>query len=398
MTRPMMSIAIFTYSTKPRGSVVHATHLAEALTRAGCDVTLYALGKPGACLYRPVACHVQVFPAGEAPTEIDALIRQRTREFVNGFRAREMRHDIFHAQDCLAANALLASRSPRMSPIVRTVHHVDRFESPYLASCQRRSILDVDAVFSVSRLTQRNVYEEFGRSAMLVRNGVDPLRFKSPPPRGRDWLRARFDVDAEDLVVLSVGGVEPRKNTRRALAAVARACERCPRLSWIIVGGDSIWGHSEYRSAFDADLARLPSGLATRVVRTGTIDEGDMTALYALSDVLLCPSEQEGFGLCVLEAMSAGTPVIVPGREPFTEYLDERSAVLVDCGSVDSIASALTALLLDPNLRSRLVPAARQRAAQFSWARSAATHLTHYQNVRPIPDRRRRPHPRFTDA
>jgi glycosyltransferase-like protein len=376
-----LSVGIFIYSTKPRGSVVHASGLAEALTREGHDVTVYALGKSGRGLYRPLACAVEVIAAADAPPDADALIRQRIAEFAFGFAARELRHDVFHAQDCLSASALLAGAPRRFSPVVRTVHHVERFESPYLASCQRRSILDADAVFSVSRMTQRQVLEEFGRTTSLVHNGVDPGRFSDGHRRDRDWLAARFGIGKEDVVLLSVGGVEPRKNTRRALAAVARVFAECPSLSWIIAGGDSIWDHGEYEARFEAELADLPGGLATRVVRTGTLDEDDMSALYCLSDVLVCPSEHEGFGLCVLEAMAAGTPVLVPGREPFTEYLDSDCAAFVDSDSVDSIADALLALVFDGDLRARRAACAKNRAADFTWGRSAATHLAHYRTI-----------------
>jgi glycosyltransferase-like protein len=381
----MLSIAIFTYSTKPRGSVVHATSLAEALTRSGHDVTVYALAKPGASLYRPLACAVDLIPAGEAPPDMDALIRQRIAEFVSGFRSRDMRHDLFHAQDCLAGSALVAARSSRVTPIVRTVHHVERFESPFLAQCQRRSILEADAVFSVSRLTQRSVLEEFGRASAVVHNGVDRARFEQADRSTHAPILARFGIDAADLVVLSVGGVEPRKNMRRALAAFAKVHARHPRLWWIIAGGHSIWDHSEYRAGFDADLAQLPEELARRIIRTGVLSEEDITALYRSSDVLLCPSEQEGFGLCVLEAMAAGAAVVVPGREPFTEYVDESSAVFVDSDSVESIANGLANVIADAGVRERLTAAAERRIADFTWRRSAAAHLALYEAIgRPV--------------
>src|SRR5258708_34408688 len=126
----MLSVGVYTYSTRPRGSVVHAMSLAEALVAAGHDATLYALCKPGASLYRPLACPVELIPAAAAPADPDALIRQRIEELVCGLRRLARRHDIFHAQDCLAANALLAARSGASAPVVRTVHHVERFDSP----------------------------------------------------------------------------------------------------------------------------------------------------------------------------------------------------------------------------------------------------------------------------
>jgi glycosyltransferase-like protein len=374
----MMSVGMVTYSTRPRGSVVHAACLSEALTRAGHDVTLYALGKSGASFWRPIACRVEVLRADEAPADPGALVRQRIDELVDGLRRLSPQHDVFHAQDCLAANALLARRIDG-APVVRTVHHVESYPDPYLADCQRRSILEADAVFGVSRLTQRDVLEQFGRESALVHNGVDASRFGTPGTEQRRRMRMLLGIPASDALVLSVGGVEPRKNTLVALDAMARVHAARPDLRWVIAGGDSIWDHSDYVAAFDARLAELPAGFAARVVRAGTVAEEDLAALYGASDVLLCASELEGFGLSVLEGMAAGVPVVAPDREPFTEYLGEGTALLVDGRSPAALGHAVLRLLHDDALRARLVDGARRSAAAFSWSRSADDHVSLYR-------------------
>jgi glycosyltransferase-like protein len=381
----MLSVGVFTYSTKPRGSVVHAMNLAEALVAAGHDATLYALSKPGARLHRTPACPVELIPAQSAPTEADVLIRQRIAEFAAGFERLDKRHDIFHAQDCLATNALLLWRSWRSSgigPVARTVHHVERFDSSYLADCQRRSICAVDALLSVSRATQASVLEQFGRSSLLVRNGIDSLRFADRRKDVEEALRNRYGIESGDAVLLSVGGVEPRKNTLLALRAVATAYASVPSIRWIIVGDHGIWDHSSYVARFEQERAKLPAALTRRIVRAGTLPEDELTSLYALSDVLLCPSAQEGFGLCVLEAMAAGVAVVVPDRPPFTEYLDEASAALVDSDSVESVAKALVSLTSDADRRRTLVDAAQRRCNDFRWSNSAQQHLSHYRVIR----------------
>jgi glycosyltransferase-like protein len=374
----MLSVGMFTYSTKPRGSVVHAASVADALSRAGHQVTLYALGQAGARLYRDVACSVTLFPAREAPSDKDALVRQRVSELMAGLDASVLRHDVLHAQDCLVASALIQATTARGIPMVRTVHHVEHFESPYLIECQRRSIACADAVFAVSRTTQAEVTAAFGRSSQLVPNGVDPERFAGPPP-DRAWLKRAFGIPDDDAVILSVGGVEPRKNARRALAAVELARAAHPRLSWVIAGGSSLWDHSDYAAQFEADLARWPSDDRRRVVRTGPLEEADLTALYRLADVLLFPSQKEGFGLCVLEAMAAGAAVIVSRGEPFSEYLSPADAAFVDPLSVEAIAAALADLLASSGKRAALARHAMARVGSFTWARSASVHVAQYE-------------------
>jgi len=380
----MLSIAIFTYSTKPRGSVVHAAYLAEALQRKGAQVTLFALSKAGEGFFRPLSCDVRLIPAEPAAaSEVDALISQRIAEFCVGIRAGDARYDICHAEDCLAANALVAAKSAlRGAALVRTVHHVEQFESPYLLACQERSVAAADLVLSVSEATRREVRAVFGREAPVISNGVDLRRFAVRCPSDEQRLTERLAVDAGDRIILSVGGVEARKNSLAALQAVALAFARQPRLRWVIAGGASIWEHEAYRREFARQLAELPAALQARIAILGTVSETDLTALYQLSDVLLCPSLKEGFGLCVLEALAAKCAVIVPKGAPFDEYLDDRCASFVEARSAPQIAFALSRLLSDESERKRSAKSGYERVQRYSWELVAQQHLVSYESLR----------------
>lgn len=378
----MRSIGIFTYSTKPRGSVVHAACLAEALQRKGVQATLYALSKAGDAFYRLLSCELRLIPAEPAPSETDALIRQRIAEFRAGIRALGPTHSICHAEDCLAANALVAARAElHDARVVRTVHHVEHFDSPYLTDCQRRSVAAADLVLSVSQRTSREVQAVFGREAPVIWNGVDLRRFATRSASDEQRMRERLGVSVGDLVILSVGGVEPRKNSLAALQAVSLAFQAQPRLRWVIVGGASIWEHDDYRRQFARQLSALPAELRGRITILGTISEVELTAVYQLSDVLLYPSLQEGFGLSVLEALAAKCPVIVPDGAPFDEYLDSSCASFVDVASPAQIAAALVRLLEDELLRRSFASNGYQRVQRYSWDLVAERHLARYESL-----------------
>jgi len=378
----MLSIGIFTYSTKPRGSVVHAAGLAEALQRRGAEVTLYALSKALDGFYRSLSCGLRLLPAEPAPTEVDALIRQRIAEFRAGLSVLRPRHDICHAEDCLAANALAAAKAELSgAAVVRTVHHVEHFESPYLMDCQARSVSSADLVLSVSQVTSRDVRAAFGREAPVISNGVDLSRFAARSALDEQRMRERIAAEPGDTLILSVGGVEARKNSLGALRAVALAFARHPRLRWVIAGGASIWEHETYRAEFARRLAGLPKELQARVTMLGTVPEADLTALYQMSDVLLCPSLQEGFGLCVLEAMAARCAVVVPHGAPFDEYLDDHCASFVDPDSAAQIAVSLGRLLSDPGARQRFADEGYQRVQRYSWDLVAERHLARYESL-----------------
>jgi len=377
----MTSIGLFTYSTKPRGSVVHAAYLAEALTARNHDVTLYALSKAGDLFYRKLACHVVYLPAEKAPVDPDSLIAQRVREISSGITQLQPRHELYHAEDCLAASGLLASRAElRGAPLVRTLHHLEHFESPYLQDCQRRSIVEATAVACVSKVSQRDVARAFGRHCPVIGNGVDLARFV-PDPQLELRCRERFAVSANDVVVLSVGGVEPRKNTLRTLEAMIPVLLRNPQARWLIAGGASIWEHDAYRGAFFTRLAELGVNLRSRIVVLGGVTEQELTGLYGLSQILLCPSLQEGFGLCVLEAMAARCAVVVADAEPFSEYLAPGAACFVDPQSESSIGAAVERLLHDERLRATLAIEGVARAARFSWAQVACDHERLYRGL-----------------
>ena len=376
----MLSVGIFTYSSKPRGSVVHAACLAEALQRKGARATLYALSKPGDEFYRSVACPVRLIRAEAAPTDVDALIRQRIAEFRAGIGSMGLKHRIVHAEDCLAANALAAAKADLAAAcLVRTVHHVEQFQSPYLMACQERSVAAADLLLSVSQVTRREVRAAFGRDADVISNGVDISRFAQLDVAAMTALRTRVGWQPGDTLVASVGGVEHRKNSLRALDAIALSFAKYPALRWVIAGGASIWEHDEYRRAFARRLAELPQALRARITVLGTVPEGELTALYQASDILLCPSLQEGFGLCVLEALAARSAVVVPHGAPFDEYLDLHCASFVDPSSAADIASALVHLLRNSAARARLAQAGHERVQRYSWDSVAERHLTRYE-------------------
>jgi len=375
------SIGLFTYSTKPRGSVVHACYLADALTARGHDVTLYALSKAGDRLYREVSCPVVYLPAAPAPTQPDALIAQRIQEVTDGVQRLRPRRHVYHAEDCLVASGLLAlDGAYGLSPVVRTLHHWEHFESAYLQACQRRSVLGADAVAVVSEVTRRDVLRELGRSCPVIGNGVDLERFR-PDAELQRKTRARYKLGSGDVVVLSVGGVEPRKNSLNSLEAMSRVLAQHPTAHWLIAGGASIWEHDGYRQEFQSRLAALPLGIRDRILQLGPVAERELTGLYQVAQILLCPSQQEGFGLCVLEALAASTAVVVSNRAPFTEYLRAEHVRFVEPESPASIADAVERLWCDAAACAALAKAGLAHAREFSWDRVAAQHEQLYGAV-----------------
>jgi glycosyltransferase involved in cell wall biosynthesis len=178
--------------------------------------------------------------------------------------------------------------------------------------------------------------------------------------------------------VLAVGGIEPRKNSRRILGAFRRLRASHPEAQLWIVGGATALDHGAYRAAFQAALAALDREIQGAVIQVGVVPDADLVALYRVAQVVASPSLQEGFGLVALEALGAGLPLVASDRPPFTEFLDASCATLVDPTSEEAIALGLReALAAPPSQRE----AGRRRAELHSWPRVAALHLAGYERI-----------------
>ncbi|WP_437287926.1 MSMEG_0565 family glycosyltransferase [Sorangium sp. So ce406] len=376
-----LSVALLTYSTKPRGGVVHTVELAEALHDLGVEVCIYALNKDQGGFYRAPRCPHVLVPAAPAPAGIDAVVEQRIAELTIGLRRLGARHDVWHAQDCISANALAALRAEgRIPHFLRTVHHLDDYDSPYLRACQERSVREADACLAVSEAWRRVLRADLGVDAAIVPNGVN-LRRYAPAPDGHEVaLRARLGAAGSPLYV-TVGGVEPRKNSIGLLRAFLEVRRRLPGAQLVIAGGETLFDYAPYQREFEA-IARengvWPAGASPSperapppLVLAGVLPDALIPALYRLADAFVFPSVREGFGLVLLEAMASGAPVVSSAQPPFTEFLEDgKSALLVDPSRTDDLARAMEAIL-DGGVRRRLRAAALETAARYTWERSA---------------------------
>ena len=120
-----------------------------------------------------------------------------------------------------------------------------------------------------------------------------------------------------------------RKNTLNLLDAFARLLAVRPDAKLVIAGGASLLDHGEYQRKFRSRLAAMGEAAAS-VRLLGIVADSDMPRLYRLASALAFVSVKEGFGLCVLEAMASGVPVVVSAIEPFTSYLSAEDAIWCD--------------------------------------------------------------------
>jgi glycosyltransferase-like protein len=373
-----LRVALLTHSTNPRGGVVHTLELADALTRLGHRVTVFAPDATGGGFFRPALCETRCIPVAPAEADVLAMVEQRVADYLRYFaRADCDDFDVWHAQDGISGNSLATLKADgRIAGFCRTVHHVDNFADARLGVLQHRAIDAADRLFVVSALWRDWLRREYRREAAIGGNGVNTVRFSPRPDASDAILWEHLDFVPGAPIFLTVGGVETRKNTLRILEAFKQLHARQAGARLVIAGGASLLDHSAYQMQFAEALAA--SGLpASAVICTGPLPQELMPPLYRAATALVFSSVKEGFGLVVLEAMASGTPAIVSRIAPFTEYLESDDVLWCDPAEPRSIATAMKAVL-HPAVAAQLRERGFARAAAFDWRRVAQAHHAEY--------------------
>jgi glycosyltransferase involved in cell wall biosynthesis len=224
-----------------------------------------------------------------------------------------------------------------------------------------------DRFIAVSRYTADDLIRRAGVPASkidVVYHGLDPV-FASQGDAGRPA--------AESPYVLAVGGVSPRKNTRRLIQAFGRWRERGGHRSAyrLLITGTSL------DSEFMANGSALPEGVSL----LGYVDKAELPGLYAGAATFLYPGIYEGFGLPIIEAMACGAPVVTSQTGAAPEIAG-GAAILVDPFQVNSIEAGLEQATVGDEA-NRLRELGRQRAQRFQWSDAANTTLEIYRSIIP---------------
>ena len=282
---------------------------------------------------------------------------------------------LFHATEHL----LLPLRG---TPTVLTVHdlifrrypaHHKRLNRWYLNATMPLFCRRAGHIIAVSEQSKRDVIESYGippEKITVIYEAADP-RFCPQPAETVAAVRTRYSLP--DRYLLFVGTIEPRKNLGRVLTAFERLHAEGLTDALVIVGKRG-WLYDDF-------FARLEGSPAKQaVIFPGFVPDADLPVVYAGAQTLAFPSEFEGFGLPVLEAMACGVPVVCSKTSSLPEVTGD-AALLVDPLNVDALTEALRRVLSEPSLAADLRARGLARAARFSWARAAQETLAVYRRL-----------------
>jgi glycosyltransferase involved in cell wall biosynthesis len=286
---------------------------------------------------------------------------------------RDLRPEVVHFTNYLAPVLTDA-------PYVVSFHDMSLTLLPEAHTLKKR-LLTASLIPTVARRARRIlVPSESTRRDVTRLLAVDPGRIRLVPyaasPLYRplsDGPRALARRGVRPPYFLYVGTIEPRKNLARALRAFGRIVPSLPDHSFVIVG-QAGWKYGEVLNE-----ARR-SDLAQKVVLTGYLPEEELPLLYNHAVALVYPSLYEGFGLPLVEAMACGTPVLTSSGSSLSEVAAD-AALLVPPLSEEKLAEAMTALAADEGLRADLRRRGFERAARFSWERTARETIEVYREV-----------------
>jgi glycosyltransferase involved in cell wall biosynthesis len=266
---------------------------------------------------------------------------------------------VYHAVTPPAgATAILLGKRP----VVVTIHDLLPFQvkaynpslkSAYARVCNTICIKRAAAIIVPFRVTRDELIASHGALASkihVVNYGVDHATYYPRPAVPRKARR-----------VLYVGEVSRAKGVDVLISAFARIKKSIPDAE-LVIGG---------KGRDRAQLEETARSLGLDGVEfLGFVPEAELAELYASAAVMVFPSRY-GFGLSTLEAMACGTPVVVAATLDAPEFVSD-AGLLVTPGDAEELASGIERILAEPALRQELSTKAISRAAQYSWAATAA--------------------------
>ncbi len=334
------------------GLAAHVTELAAALERKGHQVHVFTRMGPGQPEYQRIdGVHYHRCPYDQNPdfpTEIHNFCQSlthhlfATEDYIGNF-------DLVHGHDWLTGQALSWIKWGRGRRTVWTAHSTEygrcgnRFlggHSERIRGLERETGWVADRVLAVSGAIRGELmwmYELPGEKIRVVYNGVSPHKWARWLDPGE--VKARYGIGPLDPTVLYTGRMAYQKGPDLLLEAVPKVLASHPEAKFIFVGDGDMRGHLQ-------GLAQA-NGWGGAVRFLGYVSEDELINLYNACDAVCVPSRNEPFGIVVLEAWSAGKPVVVTHSGGPDEFVWHDVNGYLVYQSPESIAWGLGTLMRD---------------------------------------------------
>ncbi|MFI0789936.1 glycosyltransferase family 4 protein [Streptomyces lydicus] len=349
----------------PGGVQFHIRDLAEHLIRLGHEVSVLAPADDETPL------PPYVVSAGRAvPVPYNGSVARLNFGFLSAARVRRWLQngafDVIHIHEPASPSLGLLACWAAQGPIVATFHTSNPRSRAMIAAYPilQPALEKISARVAVSEYARRTLVEHLGGDAVVIPNGVDVDFF----------ARAEPDPRWQGRTIGFIGRIdEPRKGLPVLMQALPKILAEVPDARLLVAG----------RGDEEEAVAGLPAELRSRVEFLGMVTDEDKARLLRSVDVYVAPNTGgESFGIILVEAMSAGAPVLASDLDAFAQVLDQGEAgELFANEDADALATAAVRLLGDPARLAELRERGTRHVRRFDWSTVGADILAVYETV-----------------
>ena len=342
--------------TVPGGVQQQVLGLARSLRAKGHEVRVLGPcdGPPPDAFVTPLGNSLPTAVNGSiAPLAPDASAALRTIRALN-----DEAFDVVHVHEPLVPGPSLTALLVKMAPVVATFHSAGESAAYRTFSRQLKWVASrIDIRVAVSKDAVELAQRYIGGDYEILFNGIELGDYSSPSTTPRE------------NAIFFIGRHEERKGLSILLEAVSKLP---PDVRvWIASDGPQT---AELKTRFASD---------SRIEWLGRISDSEKISRMSRASVFCAPSlHGESFGVVLLEAMAAGTPVVASNLDGYRNVAtDDETALLVETGNVAGLASALARVLVDPRLAARLTANGREHAQRFSMDALADRYIEMYERA-----------------
>ncbi|MFK4112843.1 glycosyltransferase family 4 protein [Streptomyces sp. NPDC002176] len=349
----------------PGGVQFHIRDLAEYFIRLGHEVSVLAPADDDTPL------PPYVVSAGRAvPVPYNGSVARLNFGFLSAARVRRWLHDgafdVVHIHEPTSPSLGLLTCWAAQGPIVATFHTSNPRSRAMIAaySILQAALEKISARIAVSEYARRTLVEHLGGDAVVIPNGVDVDFFAGAEPKA-EWQGGTIGF---------IGRIdEPRKGLPVLMRALPKIVAAHPETRLLIAG----------RGDEEAAVEELPEELRSHVEFLGMVSDEDKARFLRSVDLYVAPNTGgESFGIILVEAMSAGAPVLASDLDAFVQVLDQGQAGEVFANEdADALAEKAVALLADPDRRAELRERGSAHVRRFDWSTVGADILSVYETV-----------------
>ena len=342
--------------TVPGGVQQQVLGLARSLRAKGHEVRVLGPcdGPPPDAFVTPLGNSLPTAVNGSiAPLAPDASAALRTIRALN-----DEAFDVVHVHEPLVPGPSLTALLVKMAPVVATFHSAGESAAYRTFSRQLKWVASrIDIRVAVSKDAVELAQRYIGGDYEILFNGIELGDYSSSSTTPRE------------NAIFFIGRHEERKGLSILLEAVSKLP---PDVRvWIASDGPQT---AELKTRFASD---------SRIEWLGRISDSEKISRMSRASVFCAPSlHGESFGVVLLEAMAAGTPVVASNLDGYRNVAtDDETALLVETGNVASLASALARVLVDSRLAARLTANGREHAQRFSMDALADRYIEMYERA-----------------